>query len=323
MTAIDIRLFGSVRVAMGGPAREIDIAPSVQILLAYLLLNRTVAHSRERLLDALWPDVEPGLARSRLSTTIWRLRRQLGTSSGEALVLSNAGGDLHLNSAANLSLDVAEFEEAAVRFLQAPAEASTAPIDSALALCSQELMEGHYCDWVETERCRLLDLKERCLSRLVERHAQAGRDEEAIARARDLLALDPLREDAHRAVMAAQIRLGRPHLARQQYDRCRDIVAAELGVEPVTETRELCPSPPRPVAVPAATTATVTTARPVVRAGVPPANDRRPEILAIRNAIAVAENQLREISRRLDDLLSDQVPGRSVYPAGDRPVTQR
>jgi DNA-binding SARP family transcriptional activator len=305
MTAIDIRLFGSVRVAMGRPAREIDIAPSMQILLAYLLLNRTVAQPRERLLDVLWPDVEPDLARSRLSTTTWRLRRQLGTSSSEALVLSNSGGKLHLNSAADLRLDVAEFEEAAVRFLQTPAEASTAPIDSALGLYSQELMEGHYCDWVETERWRLLDLKERCLSRLVERHARAGRDEEAIARARDLLALDPLREDAHRAVMAAQIRLGRSHLARRQYDRCRDILAAELGVEPATETRELCPSPPpQPVAVPAAVTATVTTARPIVRAGVPPANDRRREILAIRGAIALVENQLQEISRRLDDLLS-------------------
>lgn len=306
MTALEIRLFGAVRVASGGQTREIDIAPSVQVLLAYLLLHRSAAHPRERLLDALWPEVEPDLARSRLSTTVWRLRRQIGGPAGGDLVLSSTAGDLQLNPTAELCLDVAAFEEAALRFLKAPDGAPTEEIDRALGLCQQELMVGHYCDWVAAERMRLRDLKERCLSRLVERHAAAGRDEQTIDRATDLLALDPLREDAHRAVMAAQIRLGRPHLARRQFDRCRELLASELGVEPVAETRALCPAgPPAPAAAAGPATATATLKRPAVAPRGRCDDSRRSELLAIRTAIALAENQLREISRRLDDLLAD------------------
>ena len=51
-----------------------------------------------------------------------------------------------------------------------------------------------------------------------------------------LLALDPLDEGAHRALMLAYARTGRPALALRQYLACRRALVDGLGVEPSAET---------------------------------------------------------------------------------------
>ena len=54
-----------------------------------------------------------------------------------------------------------------------------------------------------------------------------------------LLEQDPLREDAHRAAMRAYCRLGQRHAALAQYARCQQTLQAELGAQPMAETRAL------------------------------------------------------------------------------------
>jgi len=54
-----------------------------------------------------------------------------------------------------------------------------------------------------------------------------------------LVALDPLREASHRALMQAHAAAGEKTLALQHYVQCRDLLKAELGVAPARETEEL------------------------------------------------------------------------------------
>lgn len=242
MNAVSISLFGAVRVVVAPGDKELGIARSVQGLLSYLALHRDVPQPREKLAEMLWHDAPPDLARSRLSTALWRLRRQLGGSCDCARVETAACGDIRFD-AGGVWLDVNEFEEAARGFLDAPEQDVTQEqlraVEDGLSLFSGELMEGHYSDWVLRERVRLNDLKERCLMHLVRAYAAQGVYEKATEKAQTLLAIDPLREDAHRALMEIYSATGRRNLARRQFELCRHALSSELGVEPVDETTAL------------------------------------------------------------------------------------
>jgi DNA-binding SARP family transcriptional activator len=56
---------------------------------------------------------------------------------------------------------------------------------------------------------------------------------------RKILEVDPLREEIHREMMRLHVRSGHRALALQQYDACRQLLAAELDVEPMEETQSL------------------------------------------------------------------------------------
>ena len=103
-----------------------------------------------------------------------------------------------------------------------------------------DLLEGFYDDWALRERERLRMLYLDCLGTLLRRHSETGALEPALRCGRQILALDPLREDIHREVIRLHVRNGHRALALQQYESCRAALEEELGVEPMEETRALC-----------------------------------------------------------------------------------
>jgi DNA-binding SARP family transcriptional activator len=69
------------------------------------------------------------------------------------------------------------------------------------------------------------------------RHHQAY--EESLACGRQILNHDPLREEIHREIMQLYLESGQRALAVRQYEICREILATELGIPPMEETRAL------------------------------------------------------------------------------------
>jgi hypothetical protein len=87
----------------------------------------------------------------------------------------------------------------------------------------------------------------------------AGALEPAVVTRLRLLALDPLRESAHRTLMDAYVRQGRRTAAVRQYQRCVEVLQRELGVAPEAATtrrfREIqSETPPEPAATVGPTT---------------------------------------------------------------------
>lgn len=72
--------------------------------------------------------------------------------------------------------------------------------------------------------------------RYLERHVWSGSHQEGIAIARRLVAVEPWNEDAHRALMRLLAADGQHAAALAQFERCRSILANDLGVEPQEET---------------------------------------------------------------------------------------
>jgi two-component SAPR family response regulator len=70
-------------------------------------------------------------------------------------------------------------------------------------------------------------------------HEARGELEGAIGWYRRALEIDALREDVHRHVIRCYAEAGRRSDAMAQYQRCREILRQELGLEPSTETERL------------------------------------------------------------------------------------
>lgn len=211
------------------------------------------------------------------------------------------------NCASDYWLDVAAFEEGVVHHFPASAQGDHAldwsRAEDAVACYTGDLLEGFYDDWAlrERERLRLLYLD--CLGTLLSAHSETGALEPALRCGRQILALDPLREDIHREVIRLDVRYGYRAMALKQYECCRAALEEELGVEPMEETRALCAEllsaatkSPRPGATSGTTRETRT----------PPAGAKARIAPTLRNAAAKLDEARHELAEALRIAESDQ-----------------
>ena len=162
-------------------------------------------------------------------------------------MLIEATDTLGFNADSDALIDVARFE-AAVTEGRGPelGQDGAARLTDGVLLYRGDLLEGMYHDWVVRERERLLHLYLSALSRLVDWHRRTGDHDSALRYARLILDRDPLREDAHQAIIEIHGEAGRRTAALRQYEACRRLLADELGVDPLPETAAAAHAAARP-----------------------------------------------------------------------------
>jgi DNA-binding SARP family transcriptional activator len=99
--------------------------------------------------------------------------------------------------------------------------------------------DSDFDGWVEAERLRLEDLYQHAAEKHIETLEQRGDLDSALHFLQMMLARDPLLEAMHRRVIALEFRRGNTEAAFEQFERCREVLQKELGVEPEEETLEL------------------------------------------------------------------------------------
>ncbi len=239
MNVLRVYAFGRLRVSYADG--DVCRFPSRQAesLFGYLALHAGADLPREVLIEQVLNDyTDLKSARARLSTALWRVRRTLldaGAPADEYLVAER--DTVGLTGGAALWVDMSAFLEA----LQAAATAENPERAWAQAVeCYQgDLCEGLYHDWCLAERERLERLLLRTLGQMMVACGAREAFEEAIALGQRILARDPLREEIHRALMSYYYRLGSRTEAVRQYQRCRNLLRAELGIDPMPETQAL------------------------------------------------------------------------------------
>ncbi|MEX1109006.1 MAG: BTAD domain-containing putative transcriptional regulator [Dongiaceae bacterium] len=197
-------------------------------LLAYLAAARGQSANREKLMGLLWGDRFDQQARQSLRQTLYSLRKLLGPEGEDAIAV--AGDTVALNMAA-VRTDVAEFERLAAssepEALLAAAQLYRGPL-----LAGFSIRDAAFTEWLEAERTRFQDVAASVLYRLGKHYKATGRYEDALAIARRLLDINPLREKSHRLIMRIQAKSGDRSQALLQYQRCAELLHKELGVEP-------------------------------------------------------------------------------------------
>jgi len=229
MTHLSIRLFGGFQAELAsGPPLGIR-RKKAQALLAYLALHPGLARSRDSLAALLWSGTTDEHARHNLRQTLFALRKAVAPDpfivKGELVGLQEG----------TVEVDVAAFERGV-------AQGTRDALREATGLYRGELLDGlrideaPFDDWLAGERQRLRELGLNALEKLLAMDLETGSLERAVETGLRLLALDPLRESAHRTLMELYARQGRRTAGLRQYQRCAEALRRELGVEPEAAT---------------------------------------------------------------------------------------
>lgn len=205
-----------------------------EALLAYLALPAGRWHSREHLSGLLWGRSGEEQARISLRQTLSTLRR----------VLAEHEADVLLSRGDSLALDPDTTHSDAER-LEALAADHAEPSSRADELYAGELLEGFslheeaFEEWLEATRRRFQEHAVSALARELAQCLDAEDTDRGIAVAGRLLAIEPLREEAHRSLMRLYAQAGRRGAAIEQYERCRSALRRELDTGPEPETERL------------------------------------------------------------------------------------
>ncbi len=237
MANVSLHLLGAPRLARDGKPIEPDTRKALA-LAAYLALTGT-AHHRDELAALLYPDADQTHARAALRRTLSALKSALGAN---ALDIDRETVALPINH--DTRVDVLEFR----RLVQQNDRAS---LTRAVQLYQGDFLSGFtlrdspaFDEWqfFETESLRkqLAAALEQLVTMYRDAHeTERGAYKQAIEYARRWLALDPLHEPAHRALMELYTRDGQRAAALRQYRECVRLLDQELGVAPLPETVEL------------------------------------------------------------------------------------
>jgi predicted ATPase/DNA-binding SARP family transcriptional activator len=209
-----------------------------RLALAYLTLEAGRAVPRDELAEALWPLGPPTSWQKSLTAVMSRLRRSLEAMRDDGTVaLRGERGCYQLVLPSDTWVDVSA-AEALVESSRAHVEAgrlSSAAADAtvAAALARRPLLPGDDAPWLDAQRARLREVLATALDCVVE--AGLGTTD-AVRAAQEAVALDPLRERAHIAVMRALAATGERAKALRAYEECRLLLVEELGASPSPET---------------------------------------------------------------------------------------
>ena len=243
MTCLELRFFSGFDAVWknagqpGEPVRDLALH-KVQALLAYLVLHHERTHTRAYLAGLLWPDVSEEKARTSLRTALAILRKQLEITPG-----LERGAYLYADELSVRWQPKAEWWCDAVEFArlieQARKSNRSEDYESASHLYTGTLLDGWYDDWVLPLQERWQQWYADALERLIIRYEELHNAKRALDAAQRLIHLDPLREDAYRAVMRAYAALGERAMVREQYYRCKHVLATQLRVNPSKATVQL------------------------------------------------------------------------------------
>lgn len=217
----------------GQPVR---LPKKAQAMLAFLAMERGRAVPRDQLATLLWGDSATEQSRQSLRQSLLIIRSTVGPLADDVLRVDNAA--VTLVASDQLILDV-------VAFQTLRQSNGLADLQRASSLYRDDFLAGvnitiePFERWMDLERQRLFAARLELLERLAFAQKRDGLADEAISTARRLVALDPLREEAHRLLMRFLADAGERNAALLQYDDCARVLRSELGIEPDADTTDL------------------------------------------------------------------------------------
>ena len=236
-----------MRIAVWGPlvltTDEREIGPrdfpgiKPKQLLEILVMERGHAVSKARLADLLWPDQAPQNHVATLETYVSVLRQALqpGVRAGKSVILTEHGGyRLDVNQ---VTVDLDEFDELVRQAAGAEPVAALASLGRALRLIRGQVLEDESsADWAEQLRNTYRLRQVQVLIDAGRLSLLTGEPTAALGYAEEAVAINSLAEAAYQVLMTAAYSLWRQDEALNAFERCRRLLAEELGADPLDET---------------------------------------------------------------------------------------
>jgi DNA-binding SARP family transcriptional activator len=220
----ELSVLGSFGFSVDGK-RRLGLPHGSQRLLAFLALQDR-ATTRTAIAGTLWPEASEEHAHASLRSALSRLN---GIKSTVVEVTSQ-----ELSLADGVVVDVRDARKLAHRLLKLkpgldlPADLST----EAIATLSVDLLPDWYDDWAVVEAEEWRQLRLHALDTLAEALTAAGRFADATSAALAAVKAEPLRETAHSVLIRVYLAEGNRAEALSAYEHYRNLLRAQLGIEP-------------------------------------------------------------------------------------------
>lgn len=234
MSGLQIHVLGGfeLRVEDGGllvlPTRK------ARTLLAILAMTPGMKQTRHGLAAMLWERSAEEQARATLRQTLSSIRKVLNDEAMDGVLYTDSD---------EVGLDTERCAVDAVMFERFAEQHSSEALEQAFHLYKGDflaglsLREAAFEDWLAAERHRLQETARRALTELLEHLMDRDDRSQAAEVASRLLAIDPLQEPVHRALMKIHLMEGRRTSALRQFETCKELLDRELQIEPEEATR--------------------------------------------------------------------------------------
>lgn len=238
--SLSFQVLGSLKVSVDG--RPLTLRSARQrAVLAVLLLTPGRVVSVQSLAEAVWHSDPPATVRNQIAICVSALRKTLRDEAGVDGLIETVlpGYVLHAEGHYVDLLELHQCIASARAAAEAGDPAAAGRFEYALSLWSGPVLDGMDGGAIDGAVSRLTELR----LDLAEEHAalllQQGRYRAVVAGLAPVVAEHPLREQARAVLMQAYYLSGRRSEALECYREGRQILVAELGVEPGAELQEL------------------------------------------------------------------------------------
>jgi len=234
MKKVKLLLFGGFRLININGETLTPSARKAKALLAWLAVNPDQQYPREKLAAVLWPDSDETQGRHSLRQALADLRK----------VIPDDNGPLHTTKDW-IMLDSGQIDVDVHIFNACLAAGDEAALDQAIDAYKGEFLEGcnphsdSFDEWLATYRADFSVRASAAIEQRLQQLLEQQDYERACYFAVRLLGIEPLQEQAYRALMQAHAGLGNLATALRWYRRCRSLLQRELGVEPDPATQAL------------------------------------------------------------------------------------
>jgi len=216
---------------------------SGQTILRYLAAHGRHRETSDVLMDVLWPDDRPEVARHKLHCATSALRQTLNGSCATqkgAGYLVHEDGVYGLTSSATIEIDADEVLAGYAAGQRVGGEDAVPHYEMACRLYTGPFLpEDVYADWSQVRREQLTQAYLSMCTALADHHQRTGNFETASTWALRILEQNRCDESAYQQLMRAYASEGRRSESIRQYRRCESVLREDLGVRPMPETRGL------------------------------------------------------------------------------------
>ncbi|OLT36346.1 hypothetical protein BJF79_31200 [Actinomadura sp. CNU-125] len=207
-------------------------------MLAHLALHPS-GSTRDRCIDALWPDHQPDAAGALLQAAISSTRKVLRTTTGlgEAMFIVRASNRYQIDSDL-IDIDLEHLTHALAQARQAATDAQHLRLLQTLTTH----YTGHFAEdltheWAQAHRTHLRRTTLDTLTDLAH-HIQEAHPEQALHALEHAITHDPYAEPLYRTIMQLQARLERPDAVQRTYRLLTEHLT-NLDAEPDSQTHQL------------------------------------------------------------------------------------
>jgi len=235
-----IACFGMFRLLVGtSPLQQVKWRTSkARELFAYLVHHRGTFVHKEKIVEDIWPNQEKERALGYLHTCIYQIRKTIRSFRLEERMRVTYNNDAYGLLMHGIPCDAEEFLRLAERRDPAGAE-TVADWERAVQLYGGHYFEEDDFPWADPHKQRLLNVYLELVRALADHYMRSGRPDQAASHLRELLAKDPLHEEAHRRLLECLAEIGDRAALVQHYRAMERLFREELGVAPSPETEAL------------------------------------------------------------------------------------